>query len=476
MKATWMTRVCAVGLTAAAAVSCSASSGEQRPLSERRPSVVAPGARGGGALGGGVEAPDVAVAPASEAGAVEPAAAREGVVGAAPSAEEATVEAPLYWGDLTTPSRPIYARPEELEAYVGTLREGFPFPVYEEVEGPGCREGWAKVGPRGWVCGQFVKRLEATPPPPSDDPLPWTYMTVFKDTEIHDGPRKSLATGKLRKRKSIVSVIEQDKQWVRAYPDQWLKKRDLIPKPARFSSLESLQPGGKLEAPVAYVRYNHVTAWPERPESDAHRRKMPKKSRTEVKRFSVHPIVSSWPEGELSRADWVQLPEGWVEHWRLAVVESAARPGSLGEGEKWLRVDLSEQTITAYEGDAPVYVTLVSTGKGEDKSGEGEDKDTPTGIFRITNKQRSGRMSGGSGESYHYLSDVPWVQYFNGGIALHGVYWHNALGWPHSNGCVNLAPKDAKWLFDWTEATLPAGWYTLMTDAERPGTWVVVAP
>jgi lipoprotein-anchoring transpeptidase ErfK/SrfK len=50
------------------------------------------------------------------------------------------------------------------------------------------------------------------------------------------------------------------------------------------------------------------------------------------------------------------------------------------------------------------------------------------------------------------LPGVPWVMYINeSGISLHGTYWHNDFGHPHSHGCVNLSPSSAKWLFRWTK-------------------------
>jgi hypothetical protein len=48
--------------------------------------------------------------------------------------------------------------------------------------------------------------------------------------------------------------------------------------------------------------------------------------------------------------------------------------------------------------------------------------------------------------------------FFQAHNALHGAYWHDRFGMTKSHGCVNLAPKDAHYLFDWLEPNLPAGW------------------
>ena len=51
-------------------------------------------------------------------------------------------------------------------------------------------------------------------------------------------------------------------------------------------------------------------------------------------------------------------------------------------------------------------------------------------------------MDGDEDRATRYsLLDVPFVQYFHKGFALHGTYWHDEFGRKRSHGCVNLAPK-----------------------------------
>lgn len=107
--------------------------------------------------------------------------------------------------------------------------------------------------------------------------------------------------------------------------------------------------------------------------------------------------------------------------------------------DRWIDVDLSRQVLTAYEGNTPVRVVVVSTGLPRTP--------TPTGQFRIWAKLRYDDMSGPG----YYLPDVPYVMYFYGGYSLHGTYWHNNFGRPMSHGCVNLPTPEAEWLFNWAE-------------------------
>jgi len=63
------------------------------------------------------------------------------------------------------------------------------------------------------------------------------------------------------------------------------------------------------------------------------------------------------------------------------------------------------------------------------------------------------------GSANFELRDVPWIQYFAAGFALHGAYWHDVFGIPRSHGCVNLSPIDARLVFRWTDPPVPDNWH-----------------
>lgn len=111
--------------------------------------------------------------------------------------------------------------------------------------------------------------------------------------------------------------------------------------------------------------------------------------------------------------------------------------------DRWVEINLSTQRLTAWEGSKPVYAILISTGK----------KKTPTipGMFTIQSKRRIDRMKG---DGYD-IDDVPYAQYYSGGYAIHGAYWHKSFGTPVSHGCTNLAVNHAKWLFNWSKVGTP---------------------
>ncbi|HEY8077166.1 MAG TPA: L,D-transpeptidase [Labilithrix sp.] len=177
----------------------------------------------------------------------------------------------------------------------------------------------------------------------------------------------------------------------------------------------------------------------------------------------------------INNAEYDETDDGW---WMKAAEGVKTKPGpapkDLAPGEKWVDVNLRTQTLVAFEGERPVFATAVSTGK-EDKEDPEKDHKTPPGTFRIREKHIAATMDGDVASDGPYsIEDVPWIMYFNGSYALHGAFWHNLFGMTKSHGCVNLAPTDAKALFNWTEPHLPDGWHGVMATPEKPGTRVIV--
>ena len=45
----------------------------------------------------------------------------------------------------------------------------------------------------------------------------------------------------------------------------------------------------------------------------------------------------------------------------LSVGQISARPAGVAEGERWIAVNLSTQTLVAYDGDTAVFTTVIAT-------------------------------------------------------------------------------------------------------------------
>ena len=151
----------------------------------------------------------------------------------------------------------------------------------------------------------------------------------------------------------------------------------------------------------------------------------------------------------------------WVSDREVSRLDPARRMPAWGKnGERWIDINITKQTLVAYDGTKPVFATLVST--GEAGLGDPEkSKSTKRGIFRIDRKHLTATMSSSEvGEEFE-LNDIPFAQYFEGGYALHAAYWHDDFGVPKSHGCINLSPDDARRLFFWTEPRIPPDWHSV---------------
>jgi hypothetical protein len=150
------------------------------------------------------------------------------------------------------------------------------------------------------------------------------------------------------------------------------------------------------------------------------------------------------------------------------------RPQGVGPKDKWVSVRVTWGTLVAYEGDTPVFATVVSP--GADGIGGGEHGTRP-GLYTIGWKMTSYDMSGEDHGAPWTIKDVPWVAYYKGSYALHEAWWHDGFGRPMSHGCINLPPDAARFLFRWLDPAVPEGWYAAASYYPQvKGTTVEIRP
>ena len=169
----------------------------------------------------------------------------------------------------------------------------------------------------------------------------------------------------------------------------------------------------------------------------------PKTGRT-VERFQMVYVMDS---REVDGWVWYQIgPDEWIEQRRLAkLTPDPSRPEGV-DSDRWISIDLYEQTLSVYEDGNLIFATLVSTGLG--------GWWTQPGLFQVYKKLEVDPMAGSftaDRSDYYYLEDVPWILYFDKSRAMHGAYWHNGYGYPRSHGCVNMSPSDAHWIYNWAD-------------------------
>jgi hypothetical protein len=165
----------------------------------------------------------------------------------------------------------------------------------------------------------------------------------------------------------------------------------------------------------------------------------------------------------------------WLRVDQISVFSAPEYPKRFDyKNTKWVDVSIWQQTLVLYEGEKPVYATLVSTGL--DGMGDPETtKSTIRGEFRIDHKHVTSTMDAEDPDNRFELRDVPWVQFFERGYALHAAYWHDDFGHTRSHGCVNMSPIDARKVFFWTDPPLPEHWHGVKANETMGiGTWVRV--
>jgi lipoprotein-anchoring transpeptidase ErfK/SrfK len=145
--------------------------------------------------------------------------------------------------------------------------------------------------------------------------------------------------------------------------------------------------------------------------------------------------------------DWYMIRPGeWVEGRQISRVLVNTTPPDGVTNDRWIEINLAEQTLAVYEKRKLVFASLIATGV--------PGFWTRPGLFQIYQKKEAETMQGSftaDRSDFYRLEDVPWTMYFDKARALHGAYWHNRFGFPVSHGCVNLSPGDANWLFSWAE-------------------------
>lgn len=138
--------------------------------------------------------------------------------------------------------------------------------------------------------------------------------------------------------------------------------------------------------------------------------------------------------GQRLRVGGSDTANGTLVNDSTASTDAVAAPAN---GARWIEVNLTTQTLTAWQGDVSMMNTKISSGMSATP--------TVTGRFKIYTKYASQRMIGPG----YDLPNVPWVMYFFSNYGIHGAYWHNNFGHPMSHGCVNMRPGEAGILYNW---------------------------
>lgn len=445
--------------------------------------------------------------------------------GTAQSATEAPPDAPKRQDGPAPPdaagrrlfakSRNVWIRsePSYRAQWIGALAWGNAVRLRSEEpkSGPGCAGPWAPVEPRGWVCvdGERATFDENDPVYQKilpyrarvESPWPHRYAVTTKDVRRfesleHARPflearrgRDAALTGTLAPELPPLpkGLSERRDRIVArsafAYADQgdafgiglllagdlsWVPRGDvtLVP-PSEFQGVELV---GEKRLPIAFFR---------RDETPAYRRLAPGEFERAPHTFPRHGhVLLDEPPESVGRTRYYRVTGSdlWVSH-REAVI---AEPEFLQKGpgvdrDTTVEISILGGWLVAFRKDRPVYVTMISAGRGGGPVPGRElvsTASTPVGRFEISSKLKTATMESSGGPIIH--GDVPWTQNFSGPHAIHTAYWHDDFGDLKSAGCVNVSPKDGKWLFEFTEPQVPENWHAVRYLSRYGGTTRVI--
>lgn len=361
----------------------------------------------------------------------------------------------------------VYAAPRRSAPIRGRIPMGRAFSVHRYVEGEACSEpGWVDVGEGGFVCAN-ASRVSDEREPTIDPEMVGRGLAPFyyarnKATSL--APRWASAAA-YRRGDDPIDTLERGHDYAfrsRKFVDGDIVLIDSRGRLVLESDVRRFRPSSfsGRELAIDPLPEGTLLAWTVRwPDASVYAEQgatepagaLPYHTQLEIDASAMNNDWVVLDDGQAIRRDdlriWSPVPK---------------RDAGIQDGELWIDVDLDQQLLTVMVDETPVFATLVSSGfKGP----------TPTGLFRIHNKQVYGTMSSGASSSdYYNVEAVPFVQYFSGGFAIHGAYWHDYFGRPISHGCVNLSPYDARRVFSMTSPTLSGGWNHAYEVEGREGT------
>jgi hypothetical protein len=382
------------------------------------------------------------------------------------SSDQTAVPAP-YWAksiEVVNDGAPVMVEPDSESRRRGTVGAGTRLGFKRRVFGKGCSTGvWYETVDSLYICEANVEPSPAPAGPHVDEwataggRLPQRYAFVkFDGTRAYAHPSDYFRNDyveALGKSFGIVVTGEQNYEgveFVRTRRHLWIERSSLhFVKGSPFLG-EKLEAGRVLD--IAWVSVRPARVF-ERPQGRV------------LRRLARHTVVRVQSE----KGAWVRLRSGgWMQRAALAVPKQVRPPEGVGPADRWIDIDIEQQVLVAYEGVAPVFATLVSTGRNTKQS------ETPLGTFQIWVKLNYSDMDDlerTDVNKNYAIQDVPWVQFFKGSYGFHAAFWHDDFGRRRSHGCINLSPGDARYLFSFTHPVLPPGWNAILPIPEdRPTT------
>lgn len=447
--------------------------------------------------------------------------------------EEPPIEAPVFPEDTRSLElvRTVSVRlePGEDARRIGTIAVDTRVRWTTTAEGKGCKKPWVQIVPRGWVCSDYMRpskkaahgrevpmldrgelvpgvygkvtvanqvtyQLQKPEPPKKNNKKkdakkaegPVT-STVQVDPAAEAGPQPKMVEGPPIVGSVTVRQYEEITVGGKQYWKVSKKDNEYVLRSAISQHKPSLYNGARfgddtsLAAPIAFVyprAAGYASAYTmNKANGGGIARSLPKRTPIAILETvsdkkgipTAYRIgVPATAPGPGPGSPPIVPGTEWIRATDVRIFTPSAPPAQLQKNERWIDIDLDTQILVAFEGDLAVYATMISSGK--------KDTPTTTGIYRMWVKESEADMKNLKSEDPYSVATVPWTQFFypDEDLAIHTAYWHDGFGQVRSHGCVNAAPKDARWLYFWSDPQVPPGWTMAAGVVEAPGSMVRV--
>ena len=368
---------------------------------------------------------------------------------------------------------PIFAAAHQKSPIIGYLHAGDLLARTEKShENDQCTEGWYAVAPRGYVCTEKSTTTDLEHPTLQamalaanlEGVLPYTYArtttvtALFKKKEDQNHDEGIELSGRLAK-STVMAIVgswtapdeSNEPQRLGLKMDGRFVRADDL-EAAGASDFEGAKLGESLELPLAYVVRGGVRAWGMDGAAAVKREELKYHERLELTgRFRT----------VQGHRFWAVKDGRWVRHDDVTVLRRRHEFPDFATGEqKWIDVSIVTGSAIAYEGQEAVYATLVSVGR--DRKGDPKTTaSTETGTFRVVRKQITQRNIDSPDAPLH---DAPWALELESGDWLHASPSHDRFGIEHTDGNIEVSPRDGRALFLWATPSLPDRWHGIVVD------------
>jgi hypothetical protein len=370
---------------------------------------------------------------------------------------------------------PIYAAAGQKAPVLGYLHAGATVARSSRShENEQCVAGWYAVLPRGYVCTEGAATTNLSHPtllamalgPRLDQPLPYVYARTSKVTAVY---KRSLNKGvELSGRLAKSTVMAIVGSWTA--PDESLEPQRLgLRMDGQFVRADDLEaaPGSSFRGlalsaeqglPLGFVVRRGVRVF-SLPGKDG-ATEGPEK--TEELPYHAVMRLSGRFRTVADERFYERTDGSWVRHKDITLVQARGELPEFATGsQKWVDISVITGTLVAYEGQQPVFATLVSVGR--DRLGDPETTaSTARGTFRVVEKHVTRRRSQSDDVA---LQDAPWAMKLESGQWLTASPRHDRFGIEHTDGDIEVSPNDGAHLFRWASPSVPPAWHGMLVEA-----------